>query len=142
MTRIPHFDLPGVGERRAVSAIARRHDAVEHIDAARDAKHEVERFADAHQIARLVRGQSIRGRLEGADHLLRGFADREAAQSITGEIQLRQRLGTADAQGDIGPALNDREQGLIAPSMGILAAFRPVDGTRSKSTRLNSSHSS
>ena len=51
---------PSRGERQRVAAVAGRHHAVEHVDARRDAREQVLRPADAHQVARLVLGQAAR----------------------------------------------------------------------------------
>ena len=91
------FAAPGEGLRRAPGA--RRHHAVEHVDAALHRAHDVGRPADAHQIARLVGRELWQGCVEGGEHQLLAFADGEAADRVAVEADRRQRLGAFLAQG-------------------------------------------
>ena len=65
---IPQVDLAGPGEGLTVPPGAGRHDAVEHVGAARHGLDQVERRADAHEIAGLVRGQAASGQLQRVEH--------------------------------------------------------------------------
>ena len=54
---VAQIDLAEPGERHAVTAVAGRHHAIEHVDAARHRLQHVLGRADAHQIARPIRGR-------------------------------------------------------------------------------------
>ena len=83
MPRIAQVDLAEPGERHAVTAIAGRHHAIEHVDAARDRFQHVIGRADAHQIARPILRQDRRDLLDHRQHHRLRLADREAADGIT-----------------------------------------------------------
>ena len=58
MAGVAQIDLAEAGERHAVAPVAGRHHAIEHVDAARDRLHQILGRADAHQIARAIRGSA------------------------------------------------------------------------------------
>ena len=78
------------GEEVAVARIAGGHHAVEHVDALAHAFHQIFRRAHAHQVARLVGRQLVADVAEDALHLGLGLADRQAADGVAGQVQLRQ----------------------------------------------------
>ena len=57
MARVAQVELAAAGESLRGAAAARRHHAVEHVDAAFHGADDVGRPADAHQVARPVGGQ-------------------------------------------------------------------------------------
>ena len=54
------LEKPARGESRAALRELRRHDAIEHVDAAMNGFEDIERRADAHEVARLVVRQQLR----------------------------------------------------------------------------------
>ena len=98
-------------EGRAVAGEARRHRAVEHVDAERDPVQEVVGLADAEQVLGGVRGQHRNGHRQHAVHLrlvaAEGPADREPVDG-----RARDRLGGLAAQVLVHAALDDPEHGL------------------------------
>src|SRR5258706_3605452 len=59
--RVLDIDATLAGEQLAVAGVAGRHDAVEHVDTARHTLHEIRRRPCAHQVARLMLGQTSAG---------------------------------------------------------------------------------
>ena len=100
------------GIRRSELGDFVRDDAVEHVDAAVDGFEEVERGADAHQVARLVVREHRRGDLTRVFALGLAFADREAADGEPVEGQLGQAVGADLAEVGVEGALDDREHRL------------------------------
>ena len=108
------FDIDHARPREQVSvaAVACRHDTVEKVHAARDGFDDVPRCADAHQVARLV-GRHIG--LDGGNgiiHLLCRLPHREAADRITGQIEVCDLLHMLNAQIVKNGALIDAEEHL------------------------------
>ena len=99
----------------AVRPDARRHHAVEHVDAALHRAHDVAGPADAHQVARPVGGQHRHGVVERGEHQLLAFADGEAADRVAVEADVGQRLDALLAQGREDAALHDAEQAVARP---------------------------
>ena len=89
---------------------------------------EVERGADAHEVARLVVREHRRGDLTGVFALGLAFADREAADGETVEGQLGQAVGADLAEVGVEGALDDREHGLGRITAGLEAADGPAVG--------------
>src|SRR5262245_12295765 len=87
MPGIAEIEPAEAGEGLAVPARARRHHAVEHVDAARHRLDDVERRADAHEIAGPLLRQQRRGDIDGGEHLRLGLPDRKPANGIAVEIQ-------------------------------------------------------
>ena len=94
---------------KAVAPRARRHDAIEHVDAARDALQDVVGRADAHEVAWLCGRQVRLDRLDHREHHVLWLADREAADGEAVEIHLRERLRALDAQRPVVAALHNAE---------------------------------
>ena len=111
-------DRPEACERQTVTAITGGHHAIEHIDAARDGLQDVVRGADAHEITRLLDGQSRRRFGDDLEHDLLGFANGESAERVALEADFGQAACALLAQGLIVAALHDAEQ--RASGSGIL----------------------
>ena len=124
--RILDLDVAEAGEQHAVARIARRHHAVEHVDALRDRLHDVFRRAHAHQVARLVLRQLRRGVPQNAQHVFLGLAHRQAADGITVETDTLQFAQRFIAQMLVHPALHDAEQRIRIAFMRGFRALRPA----------------
>ena len=94
--RVLDIDRTEAGESEAVSAVAGRHHAIEHVDAAGDRFEKIGGRADAHQIPRPLGRQRRRRLGDDFEHHLLGFADGEAADSVTGKTDLDQRPRARD----------------------------------------------
>ena len=119
-----HDALPG--EEHTVAAVARGHDAVEHVHAARDAFQDVRRRTDAHQVARAVVRQQRADELQHLVHLLRRLPHRQAADRVAFGVELRGVVGRLPAQVGIDAALQDGEKGLrvAVERLRLAEAFR------------------
>ena len=118
---------PRVGE--TVAPVARRQDAVEHVDAAPDRLDEVLRRADAHEITRLLRRQDRHDTVERRQHQLLALADREAADRVARKIHADERFRRAPPQLGVRAALHDRKQrlaGLRLVRESGMRALRPA----------------
>ncbi len=87
VTGVLQVDRAEPAEREAMPAVAGRHHAVEHVDAARHRLHQVVGRADAHEVARLVRRQVRLHRLDHGEHHRLGLAHREAADGVALEVE-------------------------------------------------------
>ena len=129
MARIGEIDGAEAREGHAVAAVAGRHHAVEHVDAARDRFQQIMRRADAHQIARAVRRQRRRRLLDDFEHDVLRLADRQPADGVAVEADIDQLARALLAQADVVAALHDAEQGvaLARPALeGALRALAPA----------------
>ena len=120
----------GAGEEQPVAGDAGGKDAVEQVDARHRAAQQILRRADAHEVARLVRGQERRRVLDAFPHPGRLLADGEAAQRAAGKIQLGDLRRVARAQVLVQPALDDAEE-VARPCETlpfVLAALLPAGG--------------
>ena len=93
-----------------VARVPRRHDAIEHVDAAPHRLDDVLRPSDAHQVARLVRRHLRHQRLEHPHAFRLALADREAADRETREADVLERRERCRPQIRVHPALHDAEQ--------------------------------
>jgi len=73
---------------QSMAAVARRHDAIEHVDAAGDRFEQIGGCADTHQIARLVGRQHRGGLANDFEHDVLRLADGEAAERIAVEADV------------------------------------------------------
>jgi hypothetical protein len=103
-------DLAPAGEQRSVARVPCRHHAVEHVDAGRDALHEILRRPDSHEVAGAVGGQQRRREVERIHHLVLRLADGEAADRDAVEGQRGDLLHAALAQVGVDAALDDAEE--------------------------------
>jgi hypothetical protein len=84
----PHLEkAPGSKDGASLRQL-RRHDAVEHVYAAMDGFEDIERRADAHQIAWLVFRQKLRGEFAHRFALAFAFAHREPPDRVTVKCHL------------------------------------------------------
>ena len=107
------------GEQMAVAGVARGHHAVEHVDAAGHALDQVFGRAHAHQVARFVCRQPVRGVRHDAQHLVLGLAHADAANRVARQVERGQRFDRLLAQVLKHAALDDAEQ--------RVAVFQPVE---------------
>ncbi len=98
MFGIAQVDLAETGEGLAMAAGSRRQHAVEHVDAARHRFENVLRRADTHEIARVIGGEMRNGVLDGLQHQLLAFADRQSTDGIAFEPDGFQALRALAAQ--------------------------------------------
>src|SRR5688500_12355929 len=120
----PDVELPIAGERGTLAAVARRGDAVEEIDAPRDALDEVLWEADAHEVAGFVLRQLVVNDLEHLVHLRLGLADGQSTDRVAGEISHASNGSRRiAAQVRMDAALQDRKEGLGIPHSSLLIAL-------------------
>ncbi len=103
MAGIAKIDLAEPGEGLAVAAVAGRHDAVEHVDAAGDRREQVVGRADAHEVMRLVVGQVRHDLLDHGQHHRLRLADGEAADGIAGKSMAARALALATRRSGWSP---------------------------------------
>ncbi len=116
------------GKGGAVAGMARRHDAVKHIDAAGDAFDDLNPVADAHQVAGVVRRDMGDREIDSAHHFGFRFTDADAADGIAVEADFRESLCAAFTQIGVDSALNDTEEQLTGSERLLAAAFGPAEG--------------
>ena len=100
------------GEGLVMAARARRHHAVEHVDAAGNGFEQILRRADAHQIARPILRQHRSGHRDGVEHGGLPFTHRQPADRIAVEADVLQNPGALLSEVGIDAALHDAEQRL------------------------------
>ena len=132
------FQIAKTGKQPAVTRIAGRHDAVEHIHAVCHAVYQVFRRADAHQIMWLVFRQD---RADGAQHTVHfglRFANRQAADGQAGEVEFFQTFQRLFAQIFIHRALYNTKQRIWVFQVfkSLFAAFRPAQAHLQRFLRL------
>ena len=106
-----HHAVPG--EDHAVAAVAGRHHAVEHVDAAFDGFQNVPWRADAHQVTGLVCRQDVVTYLDHVVHHFCRFAYGESAYRIAVAVEVAQTFAGVLTQVGIGATLYDGEQVLL-----------------------------
>src|SRR5579862_7985055 len=92
MTCIADAYIAVAREKPAVSGVPRRQHAVEHVDAGQDARDDVLRGADAHQVTRLVVRKTRRRMVEHAHHLVLGLANGQTADRVAVEADAGEAL--------------------------------------------------
>src|SRR5437764_12792271 len=110
--RVLDVQLSARGERLTVATVARRHYAVEHVNAHREALDQVFRLADAEQVARCIRRHLRRKRLYDFIHRFLLFADAQPPDGVTVEAHLDRARKTLPPQVQMGRALHDAEDRL------------------------------
>ena len=125
--RIPDIDPALAREELAIPGVPRRHHAIEHVDAPRHALDEVFRRASAHQIPGLRVRQSVDDSLGNRIHLLAGFSDAEATNSVALEPDRDCGIDALTSQVLEDPTLDDTELRLSR-----VAHRHVVDRTRPK----------
>ena len=125
---VAQFQIAKASEQCAVARIACGHDAVKHVHTLRHTFHQIFRCANAHQIARLVRGQTVRCVRHDAQHFVFGFAHTHAAHGIAGKIHIHQCIERLLAQAFIHTALHNAKQSVrvFQTRKLCLAAFGPT----------------
>jgi hypothetical protein len=113
-------------------ALRGRHHAIEHVDARADAALEILRRPDAHQVARLLRRQLVRDRIEHLVRLVDRFADREPTERVAIEVERGDLLHVAAAALEVDATLDDAEQRLPRLAGVRTAALRPGGGARER----------
>ena len=83
VARVADLQVAEAREQMAVACVARRHHAVEHVDAGGHTFDQVFRRAHAHQVTRLVGRQAVRRVRHDALHLGLGLAHADTADRIT-----------------------------------------------------------
>ena len=101
-------------KRLARASIARRQNAVKHVDAPRDRFHEIFRRADAHQVSWKVSRQSRRDLVYYFKHYRLLFTDAQSADGVAVETDLDRLLETLSPQIHVTGALNNAKQCLCA----------------------------
>ena len=121
---------------KAVPLRARRvgQDAVEHVHAARDQLEHLRRRAQAHRVARFVRGQMRLAPFDRLHHLRFRFAHAHSADGVAVEIHRGQRLRARAPQIFKGSSLHDPEN--RSGEGGAKEFFRHRSAQRSVISRL------
>ncbi len=128
--RVLDLDVAEARKQVAVARVARRHHAVEHVDAGLHAVYQILGRADAHQIARLVLRQAWRRVRQDACHFVLRLADRQPADGESVEADVGQGGERFIAQILVHPPLHDAEQrvGVGEPVVLVARALRPAQG--------------
>src|SRR2546423_10109961 len=125
--RVLDVQLSARGERLPVATVARRHHAVEHVNAARDALYQVFRRADAHQVARRVRRHLWRDPFDHLVHHFLLFAHAQSPDGVAVEAYFDRSRKALAPQVKVRRALHDAEDGLTtAQGFNCRRAFRPA----------------
>src|SRR5262249_48641536 len=117
---VAQFERAGVSEGRGVTAVACGEHAVEEVDSARYSPDDVERPADAHQVARPIGRQRRSEPLEKGEHFIGRFADGEAADGVSREIERAERIEALPPKIEVEPALHNSKERLIGALVGAL----------------------
>ena len=138
VARVAQLEVTEAREQVAVARIARRHHAIEHVDAGLHAFDQVFRRAHAHQVARLVRRQPVRRVRDDLLHQWLGLADADAADRITRKVERDQRIERRFAQVLEHAALHDAEQCVRVLQRRVFhqAALRPPQAQFHRDARL------
>ena len=110
MSGVAQIDLAEPRIRHPVTAVARRHHAIEHVDAARDGLQNIFGRADTHQIPWTPLGQDRDDLIDRRKHHRLRFADREAPDRVAVKADLDQASRAGPAQLRDVAALRDAEQ--------------------------------
>ena len=90
MLRVADFHHAVGDEQVAVTRVARRHDAVEHIDTATYPFHQIFRLPDAHQVSWFI-GRDLRADvLQNTVHVFLRLTNRQTADSVAIKANLYQ----------------------------------------------------
>ncbi len=122
----PQLQESARGEGASALGDLRGNDAVEHVHAAMHGFQDVERRADAHEVARLVAGQEFRAQGAHVLALALSLSDREPADRKAVECHPGEALRARAAKFRIKRALDDGEHGLRRIAAGGEASRRPA----------------
>src|SRR5579871_6661054 len=106
---VAKVEPPLARERAAGARGARREDAVEHVDAARDHLEHSFRVADPHEVARLLLGEERCGSAGRLEHPVAILPHAEPADRVRVEVERDELLGRAAAELFVEAALRDRK---------------------------------
>src|SRR5262249_37863632 len=109
---VAQVEPPLPRQRRARPAVARRKNAVEHVDPALDDVEDAERIADAHEVARSLGGQKRRGGSDGFQHGVAALPHAESTQRVAVEAELDDLFHRTAAEFGVDSALRDAEEEL------------------------------
>src|ERR1043166_6851291 len=115
--RVLDVQLATRGERLTGPPVARRQNAIKHIDAARDRFDQIFGRADAHQITRRLVRHPRRNLVDYFKHHRLLFTDAQPANRITVKTDLDCLFQTATPQIEVTRALNNANQSLPAPEI-------------------------
>ena len=119
---VPKVETPLPRERRSGPAYAGGKHAIEHVDAPLDHVEDPRRIADAHEVARPVRGEQRRCPLDGVEPRLALLADEQTAERVPVEPELRDLLDGTSPELDVDASLGDAEEELaVGAGRGDLA---------------------
>src|SRR5207248_11063226 len=104
---VAQIDPAEAREGLTMAAGTRRHDAIEHVDAARRRFENVLGRADPHEIARPAVWQVGQRMLDRLEHELLAFAHRKSADRIALEADPDELLSRLAPEAAIDPALHD-----------------------------------
>src|SRR5262249_58757199 len=114
VARVGEVDRAAPREGHAVTSVARRQNAIEHVNTARHRLDEIMRRADTHQITRALIGKHWRRFGDDPEHHLLRFADGKAADRVAVKIHAGKFAGTFDAQREVVATLYDTKQCIAA----------------------------
>ena len=92
VARIAQFQIAEAGKHGAIARVACGHHTIKHVDTLRHAFDQIFGRAHTHQIARLVRRQSVRRVRHDLQHLFFGFAHTDAAHGVARKVHGHQLL--------------------------------------------------
>ena len=108
------------GKQKAITRIARREDAVKHVDPSAHTLKQILWFANSHEITRLVRRQLSRRMRSKVIHDVPWFTNTQATYGITIEAISEQGRYAVITQGLIGAALDNSKE---APAPALPASW-------------------
>ena len=128
MPCIAKLQIAKAGEHRTVARIACGHDAVKHVNALRHTLYQIFGCAHAHEVARLVGGQTMWRMRHDLQHLFFRFAHTHATNGITRKIHIDQLIERFLTQVFKHAALNNAKQsiGILEARKFVLAACGPA----------------
>src|SRR5262245_49262027 len=110
VTGVGKVDRSIAGEGHAVATVARRKNAVKHVDAARHRLDQIVRRADAHQVSWTFGRKHRRRFSDDLQHLLLRLAHGKSADRISIKIYGCESAGALRAHGQVVAPLHDAEQ--------------------------------
>ena len=131
--RVFQIDRALRGKCRAVSRDPRREHTVEHVDAARDHLDHLRRRAETHRVTRTILREKGRGVFHRGHHLGLRLSDGDAADRVSIETDLHERLRTLATEVCECRALHDaefhpRRRHLLAPARPAQRALPALRG--------------
>lgn len=107
MAGVAQLQIAKAGKHRAIAGIARGHHAVKHVHPASHALDQILGRAHAHQIARFVRRQAVRGVRHDLQHFVFGLAHADTADGVARKVHGHQGIERLLAQMGKHAALHD-----------------------------------